>query len=562
MIAAASEQVDLSAADLERLEVETDANPVTDYESWAARECRNYARHECPPKVEDLDAPLYLEPGDMVEKFREDQLREPSGSSEGGRFAREGGGSVAGDRAGRSSREASNAALRARGWTNDRFDGVDNEYVHGDYPGETVVVHQDGAWAHYRPTDFTTDTVRDVIPGGEGKTSRELYRHLGGESDALIPHAPEDDRLPGARTQQPADALVTPEHTAWLEEIEKDPDVARGLENERTGTSTHLLHSDGKGNYTPERRALHDTISEEMLKPGAARAPGQRKTAILMLGKGGAGKTTTLGLVLRKPEQFSIISADYAKEKIPEYDGYNSGVVHEESTEIAEHNALLKALHRQHNIVLDATGKTSSKYEVIAEKLHRLGYAVQALHVDVPTIVSAQRAVSRFKDMKADGQIPRFSNPRRILYDTDDKPATTYANLKARGLLSRAMEFNSNGPPGTPPRKVEDIDFTAHRVGKAAAPGRDDAPGGAHRGGDAQDAGRGAGGDGGAVAADAAALSALVASAVAKALADRDMVPAVALEARRVKRTVEKQVVRDANNRIDKVIETTLEEEI
>lgn len=312
-----------------------------------------------------------------------------------------------------------------------------------------------------------------------------------------MPHSGADDKLPGARKATPADAEVTPEALKWVDEIERDPDVARALESERTGTSTHLLHSDGKGNYTPERRALHDQVSEEMLKPGAARQPGQKKTAILMLGKGGAGKTTTLGSVLRKPEQFSVINADYVKERIPEYDGYNSGAVHEESTEIAEHNALLKALHRQHNIVLDATGKTSGKYEMIAERLHRLGYNVQAIHVDVPTIVSAQRAVARFKGMKAEGKVPRFSNPRRILVDTDDKPARTYANLKARGLLSRAMEFNSNGPPGTLPRKVEDIEYRRPER-KAAVAKRHDAPGGAHGGGDAPDAGRGAGGDGGA----------------------------------------------------------------
>jgi predicted kinase len=557
VIAAASEQVDLSAADLERLEVEKDANPVTDYESWAARERRNYARHECPPEVEDPDAPLYLEPEDMVEKFREDQLREPSGSSEGGRFAREGGGPADQGAAGPESRGATNAAARARGWATGGLVNFEGEYSHPDYPGESVVVRPDGSWVHYRPLDFGNESqedTRDVVPGGSGETSRELYAHLGDESDALVPHTRDDDRLPGARVQRPADALVTPEHEAWLKEIEQDPDVARGLENERIEMSTHLVHSDGKGNYTPERRAIHNRVAEEMLKPGAARSPGQRKTAILMIGKGGAGKTTTLGLVLRKPEQFSIISADYAKERLPEYDGYNSGVVHEESTEIAEHNALLKALHRQHNIVLDATGKTSSKYEAIAEKLHRLGYSVQAIHVDVPTIVSAQRAVSRFRGMKADGQPPRFSNPRRILYDTDDKPATTYANLKARGLLSRAMEFNSNGPSGTGPRKVEDVDYTATR--KAAVAKRDDASGGAHGGGDAPDAGRGARGDGAAAATDAAALSALVTSAVDQAFAARDMVPGVALETR-LRRT-RKTVIRDEQNRIKEVIEEEL----
>jgi predicted kinase len=547
MIVVTSEQVSIPTAVLDRLDAASHAAPVVSLDQWLARESRVHARHENPPEPEDLDAPLYLRAEDVVEKFRDwDESKHPRDRD--GQFAEVADAGPAGQGApGPESRGATVAAARARGWQRAMGD-PEGHYSHPDHPGESVVVGPDGSWAHYRPLDFTdpqADT-RDAVPGGFGHTSRGLWQHLGGESDALHPHTPEDDALPGARIQQPADAEPTAEDLAWVDEIERDPDVARGLENERTGTSTHLLHSDGHGDYTPARRRLHDRIAEEMLKPGAARAPGQRKTVILMLGKGGAGKTTTLGLVLRKPEQFSVISADYAKERIPEYDGYNSGVVHEESTEIAEHNALLKAIRRGHNIVLDATGKTSSKYEAIAEKLHRLGYQVQAIHVDVPTGVSARRAVSRFKGMKADGQVPRFTNPRRILVDTDDKPARTYANLKAGGLLSRAMEFNSNGPPGTLPRKVEDVEYR-RPAAKAAAPGRDAAPGGAHGGGDAPDAGRGAGGVGGGDLAD------LVTRAVARALADRDMVPGVALESR--PRRTRKTVVRGADHRISQVIE-------
>ena len=309
---------------------------------------------------------------------------------------------------------------------------------------------------------------------------------------SFSPHTPTDETLPGARPLTPLGVSPSPETLAWLEKIEQNLDVAKALEMEKTGTQTVSIYTDKNGRYTPERQAVHLAIAEKMLKPTAAVPVGPSPVAVLMIGKGGAGKTTTLKSILPDQSKFDEISADDAKEQLPDYTGYNSGLVHEESTNVAENIALGLSIDRRHNFIFDATGKTSSKYEGYVRKLVALGYQVVAVHVDVPTAVSAERVVSRFLGMKTARENdpskppPRFSNPRRVLFDTDGKPSLTYSNLKAQGLLTRAMEFDNSGPPGTT-RKVEDVEYP-HRA-TVSAPGRDDAARGAHGGRDRPDAG-------------------------------------------------------------------------
>lgn len=527
MIVSTSEQVALSPEDLARI---GSAEPPRDQAEWLAREREHFRRHESPAleKAEDL---LYLTEADVVEKFSEDQPRD-----ERGRWTEAGGTSAA----------ATGAAARANGWR--PSSDLPRAYEHPQSE-DIVHVHEDGSWHRSGPWESGEQGPFGLESGVErptvarGATSEELDRHLGGGAEE-IPPEPED--LVGARPLDERDAAVSAEDEAWLAEVERDPDVARALEVERTGTPTDRLYKDARGVWAPERAALHEQVAEEMLKPGAARAAGQQKTAILMIGPGGAGKTTTLGLVLRKPEKFSVISADYAKERLPGYDGYNSSMVHEESTHVADVVAFGKALERNHNLVLDATGKTSAKYEQMAERLHRLGYNVQALHVDVPTSVAARRVVARFKGMKAAGEAPRFSNPRRVLYDTDAKPTVTYNNLKRKGLLSRAMEYDANGPPGSAPRKVEDIDYRRQPAAskRGGAPGR--APGGGHP----EDAGPGA------LAPRAKAVAKEIGRAVAEAIRDASPVQGPAVKRLR---KVRKTVVRDERGRIREVIEEEIE---
>lgn len=89
--------------------------------------------------------------------------------------------------------------------------------------------------------------------------------------------------------------------------------------------------------YTEEREALHEKIREEIvykrIKPSMI---SEQPCIMLMLcGRPGSGKTSGFrGLVY--DDSFIVLDADEIKAMLPEYKGWNSKEVHEESGDIVE----------------------------------------------------------------------------------------------------------------------------------------------------------------------------------------------------------------------------------
>ena len=122
------------------------------------------------------------------------------------------------------------------------------------------------------------------------------------------------------------------------------------------------------------------------------------KIAQLVIGFPGAGKGTVSTEISKKIGAVHI-TCDDAKMLIPEYeDGYNSGGVHEESTEIAA-EVVQSFIERGANIIFEKVGSNSVSVAGPLAGFKRQGYTTGVVYVDVPRAVAMERAISRFKRM-------------------------------------------------------------------------------------------------------------------------------------------------------------------
>lgn len=283
-----------------------------------------------------------------------------------------------------------------------------------------------------------------------------------------------------------------PEAQAWLAEIEQHPEFVKARQIITTGTPTDKLYSEN-GEYTPARAALHHNIVQGILNPNAVARPGEQPVFVLYAGAGGSGKTTALSSYLPLPQdRFTVINADDVKDQLPEYNGYNAALMHEESTHIAERLAFGAAQHANHNIIFDGTGKTYEKYFEMAQLARRQGYRVELLFASADPKISSRRAAERFLRMVDRGHPkPRYVDPRYLLMNVDSRPFDTYDNFKATGAADRVVKVDNNGQQ---PRLIEDIAVrrearSSDRSGRLPRMGRsgDDAEGGGGEGAEEED---------------------------------------------------------------------------
>lgn len=224
----------------------------------------------------------------------------------------------------------------------------------------------------------------------------------------------------------------------------------------RNSTPTDAPVSEGgfkkpDGTYTAEREALHRKIIETLLSPdaiAAARpAPGESPTFTILGGRGGSGKSwfTQNGVVANKP---IVFDNDKIKSMLPEYQGWNAALVHEEASHIfnvADNIARSLGL----NVVHDATMKTAKNSEAFAAAYKKAGYRVEGFYMFLPPDIAAERAIKRFR-----GPTGRFVPPDYVMASRDNDK--TFDNI--RHIFSRWAVYDNNVPRGEAPRLVANSD--------------------------------------------------------------------------------------------------------
>lgn len=266
----------------------------------------------------------------------------------------------------------------------------------------------------------------------------------------------------------------TPENVAaYVEAVTKHPyyqaAVAKldaAAKQTKSGNATMWSkerYSTPDGQYTPERKALHEKIIKSMLNPNATQKRGKsgKPVAVLLMGPPGSGKTTAgqpavAGLGFNLKQDFTIINADDVKSALPEYQGWNAGLLHEESSDVAEKELTNHALDAQHNTLFDLTGANGEKMSGMVDNLAARGYEVHMISVTLPSNKVSQRVWNRFRENAFGSKDPagepgRFVPPNYAYLHVDSKPDKTYAALKNHPAVQSWTQISTDVPYGKPP---------------------------------------------------------------------------------------------------------------
>ena len=181
-----------------------------------------------------------------------------------------------------------------------------------------------------------------------------------------------------------------------------------------------FMQSDGS--YTPERRAIHRDVLRKIFTPeaiaSATPVEGRKPVMTVLGGRGGSGKswlTGEQGPVHRG--HTIVIDADAIKAALPEYKGWNAGLLHEESSHVVSLAAhMAKALGV--NVTFDATMNTGKSLAKRVAMFAGSNYDVHGYYMYASPETAARRALGRFK---AGGETGRFVPPEVVLSNTENE---------------------------------------------------------------------------------------------------------------------------------------------
>lgn len=248
------------------------------------------------------------------------------------------------------------------------------------------------------------------------------------------------------------------------------------------------MFTDHEGNYTPERKALHDKILKSVLTPERIKAAtpeaGTRPTFVVLGGRGGSGKSSfthneTTGAKPAVNEfdstKFLTLDADAIKDMLdPPYEGWNANQVHEESSYLFDKIADV-AQKMGLNIISDATLK-SNKMGPVLKGLQDKGYDIEGHYMFLPRQKAAERACGRYlKDGPQNRG--RLVPPDVILGNT--KNEEHFDALKP--FFRKWSAYDNDQPKGTPPQLIDHSDFGEkkmdNKIESFALPKKGDASG-------------------------------------------------------------------------------------
>jgi len=155
-----------------------------------------------------------------------------------------------------------------------------------------------------------------------------------------------------------------------------------------------------KQEYTPERKAIHDKIIQEVFSKVKCIRKGTQPIAVFTGGSTASGKSTFLNKNAKYllSDDVLHIDADDIRSKIPGYKGWNANATHLETQDIV--NELLETIGSggcQYDIVYDGTMNKAKKYFSLIEKVKKLGYKVYIVFMEIPYGEAKKRALSRYQ---------------------------------------------------------------------------------------------------------------------------------------------------------------------
>ena len=227
-----------------------------------------------------------------------------------------------------------------------------------------------------------------------------------------------------------------------LRELINRADVCKGSTG---GVQTQKLYSDLKGHYNPARTVIHDKILNEIFinSDSAKPASGSKPTFIMLGGRAGSGKTKfgkDCSANVYNKTSYIVLNSDDIKRKLPEYNGFNDGELHEESIDIIN-KAIAKAKHMGLNTVLDCTMSHIEYCEPILKGFSESGYNIELYFMYLPREEAAKRAILRFVHNN------RYV-PLKVLLGMTDNEITFH---KLRKYATKSGFYSNEVKPGQDP---------------------------------------------------------------------------------------------------------------
>lgn len=210
----------------------------------------------------------------------------------------------------------------------------------------------------------------------------------------------------------------------------------------KQGVPTNALVKDGgyrnpDDTWTVQRQRLHEQIIRSYIERGLENAvPGEGETpnVIMLGGRGGSGKTSATASLISNADRYLNINSDDVKSMLPEYQGWNAGLLHEESSIITDQ---IERIARDIglNVIYDATMKSEGSAVQRMQDYHAAGYDVDGFFVHTTPYISAQRAMARALTSG------RYVPPEYILGSRSNE--TTFDEIKG-GMRSWTL-IDNNG---------------------------------------------------------------------------------------------------------------------
>lgn len=178
--------------------------------------------------------------------------------------------------------------------------------------------------------------------------------------------------------------------------------------------SRYRLSGEGvDAKYSKERsESVHKKVYEEYLSPEKIRKAtppaGEKPQLVILGGRAGAGKSWFTyegqgGIYEEdmKAGKYIILDADTIKSFIPEYQGWNAGTVHEESSDL--NKKLIKmCMDLGVNVIIDGTMASPKKAVAQVMDFKAAGYKTSCDYMFTPMQESMKRACGRFKTRSGD----------------------------------------------------------------------------------------------------------------------------------------------------------------
>ena len=302
-----------------------------------------------------------------------------------------------------------------------------------------------GDWADEvgeRWSRLPEDTTYEQWEAGKAVSAAEGYE---GEADMVSGEWLQDAQNYQLANPIESDIIETAAQSAGYAPI----DLADAIEEIESGKTNSLAQWVEGGELSPERKAVHDSIIDDLLE---GKTPTGEQPKMTMLGGGPAsGKSSVMNPDTKGNPHAITVDPDDMKKRLPgfaemaEVDTNAAAFYHEESSALAKRFSEV-AYSRHIDAIYDGTGDGSVRS--VMKKVNAArenGYSVEAKYVTIDTDEAIRRNRKRYDDAVARGETPRLP-PEDMVRSTHAK--VTDISVELAPEFDRIEVWDNNGGRG------------------------------------------------------------------------------------------------------------------